>query len=252
MKLRLTRRNWNRFAKADPLWAILTAPDKTERRWKMDEFFATGRTTIETQLEWIHRYAPSLRGERALDFGCGVGRLSQALAEHFREVDGVDIAEQMLALAAKHNRHGARVRYLHNTHPDLRLLPSARYDLVFSEITLQHVEPRYARSYLKEFVRVCAPAGVISFQLPAALSPRDAAERFKFTWYPPTLWTRTCRSARRWRERHFPLAPVMEMHAIARAEVEYLLESSGATILAVEPHEAGPLIESYRYLAAKR
>lgn len=251
MKLRETRRHWNRFARTDPLWAVLAEPDKTEGRWRVDEFFATGRAGIQSLLEWVNGYAPAVRRERALDFGCGVGRLSQALAEHFSFVDGVDIAEEMLSLAGKYNQHGPRVRYLHNTAADLSLLPSDRYDLVLSDITLQHIEPRYAGAYLREFVRVCAPGGVILFQLPAAIPSEAGPEHFKFSWYPPTFWARARRFARRWKENHLPSAPVMEMHAFPRAQVQQLLESSGAKVLAIERHDAGPHIESYRYLAQK-
>ncbi len=48
---------------------------------------------------------------RALDFGCGVGRLTQALARHFNIVDGVDIAPSMIELANQFNRSGGRCRY---------------------------------------------------------------------------------------------------------------------------------------------
>jgi 2-polyprenyl-3-methyl-5-hydroxy-6-metoxy-1,4-benzoquinol methylase len=51
---------------------------------------------------------------RALDFGCGVGRLTQALATHYDKVDGVDISWEMINLARRHNQHGDRVKYFAN------------------------------------------------------------------------------------------------------------------------------------------
>ena len=62
---------------------------------------------------------------QALDFGCGVGRLTQALAEHFERVAGVDIAASMIARARQENRHGDRVRYVVNERSDLAGLGSA-------------------------------------------------------------------------------------------------------------------------------
>jgi ubiquinone/menaquinone biosynthesis C-methylase UbiE len=252
MKLPSTRRHWNRFARVDPFWAVLTDPTKVGRRWEVEEFFKTGRDAIEVQVRAVREQLPQLGRRRALDFGCGVGRLSQALADHFDEVEGVDIAEDMLAHAQRHNRHGSRVTYHHNTRADLQFLPDNRFDFILSDITLQHVEPQYARAYIAEFVRVCAPGGAISFQLPSWIPPGDRPEKFKFSWYPPTLWTRIRRFTRRGWDRYFPSNPIMEVHAIPQEEVRQILESAGATVVAVEPNAAaGPAIESYRYLATK-
>src|SRR5258707_194558 len=76
---------------------------------------------------------------RALDFGWGAGRLSQAIARRMAEVDGVDIARSMVDLAGRHNRYGDRCRYRVNTAPDLRLFGDGAFDFVYSSIVLQHI-----------------------------------------------------------------------------------------------------------------
>lgn len=246
MRLSQTRRHWNRLARTDPLWAVLTEPDKQGNRWQIDEFFANGRHIVAAELAAVRAQHPALRTGTALDFGCGVGRLSQALAEHFDRVTGLDISEEMLALARGYNRHGARVRYLHNPHPDLRLLPDGSFDFVYSLITLQHMEPVYARTYLAEFVRVAASGGIIFFQLPATTPP--APRHRPFTLWPDTLLKRLWR----WTKRQLAIEPVMEMHAMPRSEVESLLSAASAEILAVRRHNAaGDQIESWSYLARK-
>ena len=40
------------------------------------------------------------------------------------------------------------------------------FDFIYSYVVLQHMRPDYALSYLREFVRVLAPGGVMAFQLP--------------------------------------------------------------------------------------
>src|ERR1700682_912533 len=47
----------------------------------------------------------SVLGDRHLDFGCGVGRLTQGPASYFASVRGVDIAPSMIELAKRHNRY---------------------------------------------------------------------------------------------------------------------------------------------------
>ena len=55
----------------------------------------------------------------ALDFGCGVGRLSQALTKYFEQVAGVDISHTMIAKAKEVDHGPARIRYVVKTTADL-------------------------------------------------------------------------------------------------------------------------------------
>ncbi len=167
MSLRAVERQWTFLAERDPYWAILTAPGKTGNRWDVDEFFSTGIAEIQGVMGYLDRIYPVLARGRALDFGCGAGRLTQALARHFEEVIGVDISAPMIELARSHNRAGGRCEYLVNTRPDLALLPSASLDFIYSNITLQHMSPRWSRGYLREMLRLLAPGGALLFQLPS-------------------------------------------------------------------------------------
>jgi SAM-dependent methyltransferase len=247
-----TRRNWERFARADPLWAVLTEPGKQGNRWSIEEFFATGERVIDHELGHVRERYPALRRSHALDFGCGVGRLTQALARHFDRVTGIDISAEMIALAGTHNRHGERVNYLHNTRADLSALPEGSFDFVCSLITLQHIPPHYVRGYVAEFLRVCAPGGAILFQMPSRTPRRDPPERWEFSAWPPTLWMRTKRYAAYHYRQRFPRGPVMEMHALPKEDVIALLKSLGAEVLDVWPDAAtDPEIQSFSYLARK-
>ncbi|MBI3886894.1 MAG: class I SAM-dependent methyltransferase [Opitutae bacterium] len=252
MKLHQTRRHWDRLADTDALWAVLTTPDKKGNRWPIDEFFATGRTTVDAELAGVRALCPDLESGAALDFGCGVGRLTQGLAPHFARVVGIDLSEKMLARAREHNRHGDRVRYLHNPHPDLRLLADNQFDFVYSLITLQHMEPEYAKAYIAEFVRVAAPGGAILFQVPSQ-RPAEKPIGPLLTSSPELFYKRARRRLRRLWRIWFVTEPLMEMHALPRAEVEALLGRSGAEILNVYRYDAaGSALESWGYLARKK
>ena len=120
----------------------LTGPLATARAWDEDAFFNTGVAEIESVLDRVCRGAVTLRFERALDFGCGVGRLTQALGRHFRKADGVGIASAMIARARALNRLGDRCQYHLNETDDLAAFSDGLFDFVYSMITLQHMEPR--------------------------------------------------------------------------------------------------------------
>jgi len=101
-----------------------------------------------------------------LDFGCGVGRLTQAFCDYFAECHGVDIAPSMIELADRYNRRGAAARYHCNDRDDLSLFGDGTFCFVYSNLVLQHMEPAYSRKYIREFLRVLQPGGIALFQLP--------------------------------------------------------------------------------------
>jgi hypothetical protein len=70
------KRNWDMFGATDPLWSIYTAPGKEGNRWDPAEFFETGELEIAGVMDRVEALDIDLAGGSALDFGCGVGRLT--------------------------------------------------------------------------------------------------------------------------------------------------------------------------------
>lgn len=245
MRLWQTRRHWDRFARTDPFWAVLSEPDKQGNRWKIEEFFATGQKDVDTELNAILARYPQLPRRRALDFGCGVGRLTQALANHFDHVTGVDISTEMLALARQYNRQGNRVSYIHNTHPHLELFADGSFDFVYSLITLQHIAPVHAKRYMAEFMRILAPGGAAFFQVP---DRRTAPVKRRLSLYPPTV----AKKVRRFLNWFVIWEPAMEMNVIPKDEVLTVQHAAGGEVLSLTRHDdAGQDFVSYAYLVRK-
>ena len=168
MRLERLQRHWDEFGRTDPYWAILTDPAKKGNKWDLDEFFKTGEREVDDVLAWVESLGVATRRGRALDFGCGAGRISQALGRHFEHVIGVDIAPSMVALANQHNRHGERCRYVLNEHADLRQFQDSSVDFIYSRLVLQHLRPKVIKAYVAEFVRLLDVGGVAVFNVPAA------------------------------------------------------------------------------------
>src|SRR5205809_501859 len=84
MSLRKQKRDWNDLADLDPLWAILSHKNK-KFRWDLNEFFSTGQTEIDKTIKIAEQLDYPRDWDLALDFGCGVGRLTRALAKNFQE-----------------------------------------------------------------------------------------------------------------------------------------------------------------------
>jgi SAM-dependent methyltransferase len=220
------------------LWAILVHPEKTGRRWDPDEFFTTGVHEIASVMGRLDRWGLPVSRRRALDFGCGVGRLTQPLADHFEEVRGVDISPVMLEQARHFNRHGDRCQYVWNNQSDLRMFADRSMDLIYSKITLQHIRPRRVRAYLKEFLRVLAPGGLLLFQLPSRA----------ICTYPGITGMIRFRVERI--QSLMAVPPAMYMNGIGRERVIALLERHGGRMVEVETNtDAGVEYESFLYSA---
>lgn len=161
---------WDTLAKEDPLWAILSVPEKRGRKWTPEDFFRSGQAEVDATLGRILTSGYPLSSGAALDFGCGVGRLTQPLADYFERVVGVDISPTMLELARGFNRRGSRVEYILNAVDNLRIFADRTFDLVYSQIVLQHMPHACAVAYIREFFRIARPGGFIMFQVPSHLT----------------------------------------------------------------------------------
>lgn len=238
------QRTWDELGHADPMWAILTDPRKRGNRWDRESFFETGRQDIGQLFEWIEEMDALPARGRALDFGCGVGRLTQALAARFDEIVGVDIAPRMIEPAREFNTRGDRCAYVLNDRDDLGVFGDASFDFVYTVITLQHMEPRFSKRYLAEFVRILRPGGLLIFQLPDR--PDESVGWIRAT--APAIVRRAWRRLKRAAGRQ----GLMEMHGIPRETVVGLLESAGAEVVAVRDNDtSAPGWHSLRYAARR-
>jgi SAM-dependent methyltransferase len=176
VELRALRRRWDTFGRRDPLGAILDPLQGGEER-DLDAFFAWGEREIAAVLDdGAGRGLPRSR-RSALDFGCGAGRLTQAMAARFDRAVGVDISPVMTGLAVELNRHGDRCTYVVNE-TDTLPFADGGFDFAYSSLVLQHMDPPLACGYVAELVRVLAPGGLLVFQLP---SERDTRSELPWT-----------------------------------------------------------------------
>lgn len=236
MRLRKLQENWDRMGNDDPLWAVSTAPQYRRNKWQVDEFFGSGEDDVCRLFYRAQSHGYS-RFDRALDFGCGVGRLSQALAKRCESVVGVDIAPSMLGKAREYDQSDGKIDFLLNSRPDLSLLPSDSIDLIYSEIVLMHMRPEYSMAYIREFFRVARKGALIVFQVPE-VTKKQAVR----SMVPEPLWDIVT---------HFRTRknPRMEIYGIDGAEVERAIVAEGGRLIEVQSWRAGGR-QDHRYWVA--
>jgi SAM-dependent methyltransferase len=173
---RADRRAWEDWARVDPFWAILTEPGARHGHWDEDEFFESGRTVVESVLADASRLGVPRAHRVAVDFGCGVGRLTRGLAAHFDTAYGLDIAPTMIEQARRLNKAVDGCRFVVHDGDNLHEFATGDVDFLCSMLVLQHLPSVAAiEQYLREFVRVLAPDGVAVFQLPTFVPPAAPA-----------------------------------------------------------------------------
>jgi len=120
------------------------------------EDFSRARRFISQDLKTLGEY--TLAGERALDLGCGNGRLFEVLRDKKVDYIGADFSEKLIEIAKK--------RY-----PEAKFqvtdalnlsFPSNFFDKIYAVSVLQHIPSKeFQLQFLKEAKRVLKPEGLL-------------------------------------------------------------------------------------------
>ena len=168
------RSDWNARAREDVRYYVAFG-----RRGQQDEEFFASAAGVVRQLEEELKRLPretSPEARRALEVGCGPGRLLRPMSRNFGEIHGVDVSDEMIRLAEERFRGAAGIR-LHATNGmDLAPLPSNYFDFIYSYAVFQHIPSHeVVLSYFGEMRRVLKDGGIARFQLnglpPGAKTP---------------------------------------------------------------------------------
>ena len=223
--------DWNDLAALDPFWAIMSDARRKRGGWDREAFFATG----EAEVEALMRRAEELGGprghEQALDFGCGVGRNTRALAKHLEHCTGVDVSEEMIRLARDLNGSVGNVTFERRGDDDLARFDDDSFDFIYSNIVLQHLDGRAAiEACLAQFLRLLRPGGLLVFRLPAHL-PRLMRLQPRRNLYG---LLRRLGLSPRFLYFRLGLHPI-SMTVMSEDEVRGVLTAAGARTIEVEP-----------------
>ncbi len=155
--VRDTDADWRELGQSEPYWGVLSHPDFRSEAItpeRIEAFYATGRPYIDEVARWLREATGAPPSGRALDFGCGVGRLTEAMTAYAGDVTGLDVSPGMLELA---RQRGSRVTYVGE-------MPDGPFDWINSFIVFQHIDPERGLEILKDLLARLAPGGAISLQ----------------------------------------------------------------------------------------
>ena len=170
------REDWNGRAGEDAHYYVAFGRKNQDE----DEFYATGDELV-AGLKWEMKRLPvgNPRARRALEIGCGPGRLLKPMSQFFGEIHGVDISDQMIAMA-KERLRGVPHAHAHVAlNSDLSAFADESFDLVYSYAVFQHIPSGdVVMNYLREARRVLKVGGLLRCQINGL---PDTAARYD-TW----------------------------------------------------------------------
>lgn len=167
--VRDTDTDWRKLGRDEPFFGVLADPRFLRANLTpeaLDEFYASGVADIGHYRALMEQKLGPFAPASALDFGCGVGRLTAALAEMTGDAVGIDISEGMLAEARKRARAGLAFA---------AELPERNFDWIVSIIVLQHIAPERGYDLLRALLARLAPGGGVTIQLTVFRDVRHAA-----------------------------------------------------------------------------
>ncbi|MGI8632058.1 MAG: class I SAM-dependent methyltransferase [Solirubrobacterales bacterium] len=155
-------RFWDERAREDAFYFVDSS--HAYRHPDQARFWARGSERLNEPLGAV---GATLHGdETAVDLGCGIGRLTRALADRVPAVHGFDVSAEMLRRARSLNPEHANITWHHGDGTTLRPLRSASVDAAISNVVFQHIpDPAITLGYVREIGRVLRPGGWAAFQI---------------------------------------------------------------------------------------
>ncbi|MBI4634956.1 MAG: methyltransferase domain-containing protein [Candidatus Rokubacteria bacterium] len=150
-------RDWDARARRNARWYIYWDAWKTE-----EEFDAAGEADVR---DVVLKELVVEPGARALEIGCGIGRLVKPMSRRTAEVHGVDISAEMVQ-QGKERLEGLTNVQLRVCDGALSAYPAGHFDLCYSIAVFRHLpEKRFVLTYLAEAARVLKAAGIVRFEV---------------------------------------------------------------------------------------
>ena len=157
------RADWNQRAREDAHYYVaFGGRDQDE-----SEFLATAADvlrSLEAQLKRLPAGA-NRRAWRALEIGCGPGRLVKPMSRHFGEIHGVDVSDEMILLARERLVDIPHAHFQATNGASLGQFADDSFEFVYSYAVFQHIPSRdVVLEYMREIARVLKPGGVFHGQ----------------------------------------------------------------------------------------
>src|SRR6185503_13643605 len=94
---------WRFWGQHDPMYAVATWKGREHdgpNPWTIDDLRAAGRSDCSDIMHHWNNYG-RIEGGTCVEIGCGSGRLTSALIDHFDRVLGIDVSPDQIEVAKR-------------------------------------------------------------------------------------------------------------------------------------------------------
>jgi SAM-dependent methyltransferase len=161
---------WQYLGETEPYWSTITQPQYHIEQFESsrEQFYQSGKYVIDIYLAALRRNGINPNSiNNLLEVGCGVGRVTQHLADNFPNVMAADISAAHISVGKAHiqNLKINNVEFIHWKEPG-EVLQLKSVDAIISVITLQHNSPPIIAWLLKNLLLTLNSGGVAFIQIP--------------------------------------------------------------------------------------
>lgn len=157
------RADWNERARQDAHYYVAFGGREQDEA-AFDATAAEVLPSIEIELKRFPKDA-NRRAWRALEIGCGPGRLVKPLSRVFGEIHGVDVSDEMIRLARERLAHIPHAHFHATNGASLAQFADDSFDFVYSYAVFQHIPSRdVVLEYMREIRRVLKSGGIFRGQ----------------------------------------------------------------------------------------
>lgn len=178
------QRDWDDRARENYRHYIVNS----QRSWEAGDFARSGQETLARYI--TNDMTNICQGKKpsdmlVLDFGCGAGRVTGALAQVFGHVYGVDISAEMLQHASADLQGLSNITFVQSNGKDLGALGDVEFDFDFAFSVFHHIPSKaIIESCIRNVGQHLRSGSLFKFEVQGCLSLRAGPDD---TWLGAAL-----------------------------------------------------------------
>lgn len=244
-------KSWEDWAQADPYYAVLSDPARWDGSWASDsaEFFSSGRAEVQAFLQQCQDHDLPVTWDKALDFGCGLGRVTHTLAARCEQVLGVDVSPTMVSEATRLHANVENMAF--HCIGEVADLSGETFDLIWSVLVLQHMGSSAAIQ--KAMASLCSMlnvSGTMLIEIPHSIPSASWRGRLRLRTRLFGL-LRAVSMPPDFLKRRLGLCPSMTMHAVPESDVIAMLKAAYLEVIQIRGYDGIDGVSYRRYLARR-
>jgi cyclopropane fatty-acyl-phospholipid synthase-like methyltransferase len=160
---------WRFWGRHDPMWAVATSKGREHdgpHPWTIDDLREAGRRDCSDIMHHWNNYG-RLDGGTCIEIGCGSGRLTSALIDHFDRVLAIDVSPDQVEVAKRLlGENVSRVSFSIVEDPVIDATTETCSAMISTQVFQHFSEYSGIATYLRATYSALQPGATICFQIP--------------------------------------------------------------------------------------